>query len=541
MFPYLLYILIVLLNDEISLKYFFALSLIIGFTIAVPIFSFGTYICLFLPFFFLKKNFFNIKNILFFLSVFIIAFLLASPLIYALFHAYTTPNPYSTSTVNLGLTAYIFPPYGIMGLFQFFFHWVITSLNTYSNLYIRSVYGLTSSYMVWILILTILVIYWKSIRNKRVLLFLLFSLILGMFLYKGGQKPLEEINMLIYALNPLFAIFRTPGSKFGIPIMMIISALILYVLNINKKSFLTILIVVTIFIQTWIFFNPINLTGEETLWWTKPLVKISQDYKNLISFLNNDKRGGTVLFYPGLSSGSYDLKNGTIFSFQDVLGKYIERPVIYPDTSVVLNLAKKVTTKITKDFDPKLIGNSSIRYIIIRQDFDIRRLNQKAEINSVLKIIKVQNYKKVFSSKLFIVFEVGGKYFKDLITIKTQTREYTPSFKKIAPYHYVINSKVKDILENQIIFRNNFHPDWKILDLEKKGLKAKQVLVNNFANGWNIEALDKKNALNPDQDIELDIYFYPQKILFIFSYVSLATIFLLLILYLILKKKSKYI
>lgn len=540
LFPYLLYILITLLEKEINIKYILGLAFIIGLTINVVTFSFAVYLCLFLPFFFLKRNLLNIKNIWSFLLVFIIAFLLASPLIYSMIHAYTTSDPYATNAVSAGLTAYIFPPYGIMGIFQFFFNWVIPQLNVYSFLYFRSIYGLTSTYMIWILILTILIIYWRTIKNKRILLFLMLSLILGMFLSKGGQKPFEELNMLLYGLNPLFAIFRTPGSKFGLPIILILSALILYTLNVNKKKFLAILIVVTVFMQTWVFFNQINFTGEETVWWNKPLVKVSQDHKNLISFVNNDKRGGSVLFYPGLFSGSYDLKNGTKFSFQDILGKYVERPIIYPDMNELLSLARRITTKIVKDFDPKLVGDSSIRYIIVRQDFDSRLKNYKAEVNRTLKILNTKDYKKVFSSKLFTIFEVNDKYFKDLITIKTPKQEYTPTFKKIAPYHYVVSTKTKDILNNQVIFRNNYHPQWVILDLEKKGLKAKQVLVDNFANGWNIEMLDKKNKLDLNQDIELSIYFYPQKNLFLLSKISLVSLGIMVIagLFLLIKRKK---
>lgn len=536
LFPYLLYILITLFYQEINLKYIIVLALILGFTINVPIFSFAVYLCLFLPFIFLKKNLFNIKNILSFMLVFIIIFLLAAPLIYALVHAYI--NPYSN--IPFSATGFIFPPHGIMGVFQFFFNWTIIYLNLYFYLYFRNGVGLFSSYMIWVSILIILVIYWGK-TNKRVLLFLIISLLLAMLLCKGVQQPFSELNMLMYDLNPLFTIFRTSGSKFGQPIMLILSALILYVLNINKKIILLIMITITIFIQTWVFFNPINFTGEETTWYNKPIVKISQDYKNLISFLNNDKKSGAVIFYPGLSAGHYDLKNGTKFSFQDVLGKYIERPVIYPDIALQLALAKKNTSKIVKDFNPELIGNLSIRYVIIRQDFDISRLNEKAEVNIALKMLETKDFKKVFTSKLFTVFEVNNEYFKDIITIKTPEREYTPTFIKIAPYHYIIHTNIREILGNQIIFRNNYYPQWIIEGIAKDGLKTKQLLVNNFANGWGIETLNNKSPSNLDQNIELNIYFYPQKILIILSILSLVSLgsILTICLFLIVKGRKR--
>lgn len=539
LYPYLLYILITLLDEEINLKYILVLGIIIGFTIAVPIFSVAIYISLLLPFIFFKKNICNIKNAASFILISLLALLLACPLVYALIHSYVTPNPYSN--IQNGPIAFIFPPFGIMGVFQFFFSWSIPILDTNSNLYFRSGYGLASSYVIWILILMTLAICWKTIKNKKVPLFLIFALALSMFLCKGGHKPFGEFNMLMYDLNPLFTILRTPSTKFSLPIMLIISTLILYALNLNKNKILTILITVTIIMQTWIFFNPINFTGEKTGWWSKPVVKISQDYKNLISFLKNEKKTGAVIFYPGLTSSHYDLKNGVVFSFQDVLGKYIERPVIYPDSIVQLALAKKNTTKIVKDFNPQLIGSLSIRYIIVRRDFDISRLNEQAEVNRALKMLETKDFKKVFTSKLFTVFEVNNKYFKDLITIKTTEREYAPNFTKIAPYHYVVNTKIRDMLDNPIVFRNNFHPDWKILDLEKKGLKANQILVDNFANGWTITLLNDSNKLNLDQDIGLNIYFYPQKILFYLGYISIISFLIIgsLTIYVFIKENKK--
>ena len=537
LYPYLLYVLITLFDKELDLRLILISAFLLGFTMNVPIFSFALYLSIFLPFIFLKKNTFSIKNTIFFALIFIIASLLTSPSIYALIHGYVSPDPFSN--VKNNLVGYIFPPFGIMGIFQFFFHWTVIYLNTHFNLYFKSIYGLTSSYMIWILILTSLVTYWKEIKNKRVLLFLMFSLVLAIFLAKGAQKPFDELNTWMYNSNPLFVIFRTSGSKFGAPVMLLLSFLLLYVFNIIKNKILFILLLVTVFLQTWIFFSPINFIGENTYWWNRPVVTISQDYRDLISFINTSQKSGTVLFYPGLSSGHYDLKNGVKFSFQDLLGKYIDRPIIYPDTNLQFSLAKKNVDKVIQDFDPKLVGQSSIRYIFIRQDFDIRLLNEKAVVGNALKIIESKDYKKSFSSKLFTVYEVNDKYFKDLITIRTPDKEYTASFNKIAPYHYVVKAKVKDLLGNQVIFRNNFHPDWVILDLNKRGLKATQSVVDIFANGWLISPLDAKNQPNPNQDVTLDIYFYPQKIFFGLSIVSIISIicFGSFTVYLFLKKR----
>lgn len=526
--PFLLYILLTLIYEKIKLKHILALSLIIALTINIPMFSVAVFLCLFASFIFFKRDYINFKFIKSGFLVFIISLLLAAPLIYSLIHAFTTPDPYSSLQYNqTGNTSYIFPPYGIMSVFQFFFHWTIVSIRTYSNSYFRSIYGLISSYLIWGAIFALLIAYWKKINNKRLYLFLISSLLIGIFFLKGGQKPFSDLNMFIYDSFPPFVIFRTPGTKFGLPIVLIISTIVLFLLNVNKKKFFLMVIIVSIFAQTWIFFKPINFIGETTFWWNKPVVKISENYYSLISFLNGNEKSGAVLFYPGLSSNHYDLKNGVKFSFQDVLGKYIKRPVVYPDHGLQLSLAKKNIVKIIDTFNPELIGNSSIRYVIIRKDFDANRTNENKNVQKALIKLKTSNFRIVYNSNLFTVFEINNEYYRDIITIRTSEKEYTPIYKRITPYHYVIDTKIKDLLGKEIIFRNNFHPQWKILDLEKKGLKAKQDLTNNFANGWKIEPLNEKIQLDLEKNIELDLYFYPQKILFtlsILSFISLGAI-----------------
>ena len=165
--PFLLYILLTLIYEKIKLKHILALSLIVALTINIPMFSIAVFLCLFATFIFFKKNYFNFRFIKSVFLVFFISILLASPLIYSLIHAFTTPDPYSNLQYNQSNnTSYIFPPYGIMSVFQFFFHWTITSIGTYSNSYFRSIYGLVSSYLIWGVIFTLLITYWKKIKNK---------------------------------------------------------------------------------------------------------------------------------------------------------------------------------------------------------------------------------------------------------------------------------------------------------------------------------------------------------------------------------------
>lgn len=540
MAPYLLYVLISLIDKKINIKHILLLTIIIALTINMPPFSVALYICLFIPFILFKKKL-NIKISASFILIFILACILASSIIFALIHTYTALDPFNNpSNVEKG---YIFPPFGMMGIFQLFFNWGITTFDTQSNIYFRGGIGLISTYLLWILILFILVRYWKNLKNKRILCFIILSLLLSMFLCKGNQKPLGEMNLFMYQSNPVFRIFRTPGSKFSLPIMLTLSVLILFSLNVQRKKILLLAIIGVIIMQTWIFFSPATLLVEKnTTYFNSNMVEISQDYKNLILFFNNEKKEGAVLLYPELNTGHFDLKNGNKFTGQDILGKFIERPIIYPGYSLLMTLSKRNIQKMIENFDMKTVGDSSIRYIAIRNDFDMNRLNEKAEINSALRKLQSNDYNKVFESKLFTVFEINNKYYKDLITIRTGWNEFTPFYKQIAPYEYVIKIKPSDLINNQVIFRNNFHPDWKILDLEKKGLKANQILVDNFANGWEIKPLNEKTQLNLDQQIELDIYFYPQKI---FSFLMKVSIISFIIIgssttYLLIKKDRKH-
>lgn len=513
--PFFLYILIFLLEREANIKIVFFLGLIFALTLNVPIFSFAVFICLLIPFFIFKKNISNVK--LFFAGLFalFIGLSISSPLIYALTHAYTFLDPFAAN--NSVHIDYIFPPFAILGVFQLFFNWTIIYVNTYANLYFRNGFGLISSYMLFSLIIYAVFLSWKSIINKRVLLFLLFALILSMFLSKGVQPPIKELNDFLYRMNPIFAIFRTPGSKFGLPIMLLVSSLLLFILNIVKKSNFTIFVAIVLILQTWVFFNPINFVGEETLWWNKSIVLDSDDYTSLTKFINSSKKTGAVLLYPPLRSGHYDLKNGNKFSFQDVLGKHIERPIIYPDAEIRFTLAKAVLSKLLVNFDPRIAGNLSIRYVLIRRDFDTKFFKGTKEVERAEAKLTSANYKIVFKNELFSVYETSPILYKDLITVKTKSGEYQPLYRKIAPYHYSLNVKKKDIIGNLIVFRNNFYSGWEILDLKKNGLFAKQILVDDFANGWKIEMINKNLNLDTNEDVELNIYYHPQKILYLYS------------------------
>lgn len=536
--PYLLYILILLFYQKFNLKLSILLAIVLSLTINNPPFSFAIYIPLFICF--LLTNFnclMSKKNLIYILISIILTVLLASPFIYILISSLTFIDPYSGKT-SYEVYGFIFPPGGILGNFLFYFNWIINLFQSRTNFYFKSIYGLLSSFGIWTIIITTIILYWKKINIKKVFIFIFLCLLITIFLSKGSQNPLKEINDFIYNINPVFAIFRTPGSKFGFTAMLLLSTLILFVLNINKKIIISIILILCVFMQTWIFFNQENIIGDVGVKRKNMIVRIPPEYEKIIQLLNSSKKEGRLLFVPGMNAASFNLGINNQYSGQDMLGKYIQRPIIYSDYSIYLTLSKNIINKIINNFDPKITGSASIRYIAVRKDYDIYVLNQKAEVNKITKLIKKQNYRQIYDSKLMTLFEIDDIYYRNYFSIKKNDSFIVPNYKKISPGEYIVTAKPIDLVNSQLIFSSNYHPDWVIGDIKDNKLTiAKHELFDNYANAWTFKYFGDPNNIN--KSININIYYKPQKYLINLFILSICTFIIVIIILIIIKISEK--
>jgi len=539
--PYLIYILIVLFNKQLNLKLSLLLAIIFALTIYYPPFSLAIYIPLFISYFFMNfKALINKANFSYLVLSIVVFLFLASPFIFILINTITFVNPYSKGP-SISADGFIFPPGGVLGIFSFYFNWVIYYFQSKTNFYFKSAYGILSSFAIWGIILTTIILYWEKINKKKELIFILLSLLIALFLSKGVQAPFSEINQSMYNLSPFFAIFRTSGSKFGISAMLFLSTLIVFILNVNKKRSLLIILILCVFMQTWIFFNQENIIGFGGNKRNDMIVKIPKEYEEIIQVLNSSKKEGRLLFVPGENALHFDLGNNNQYSGQDMLGKYIERPVIYPDYSIYLTFSKNIVNKILETFDPVLVGSTSIRYIAVRKDFDIRFSNQYKEVEKIIKLLKKENYRQIYDSKLMTLFEINDIYYQNYISIKKGSFFIVPRYKKLSSYEYTITVKPKDLINNQLIFRSSYHPDWIMGDLKDSGLiLIRHELYDNYANMWTFKS--NNNSNNSDKLININIYYEPQKKLnnlFLLSGISFIVVITSLIVIKIYEKKNR--
>jgi len=523
--PYLIYILILLFNKRLSLKLSLLLAIIFALTIYYPPFSMAIYMPLFISYFFMNFKALTNKANLLYLAISIVVFLfLASPFIFIFINTITFVNPYSKG-LSIGADGFIFPPGGMLGIFSFYFNWVIYFFQSKTNFYLKSVYGLWSSFAMWGVIITTIILYWEKINKKKELIFIILSLLIAIFLSKGVQAPFAGINQSMYNLSPFFAIFRTSGSKFGISSMLFLSTLIVFVLNINKKKVLLIILIICVFMQTWIFFNQENIIGFGGNKRDNMIIKIPKEYKEIIQVLNSSKKEGRLLFAPGENNLHFNLGDNNSYSGQDMLGKYIERPVIYGDYSIYLSYSKNRIDKILETFDPILVGSTSIRYIAVRKDFDIHFSNQSKEVEKIVKTLRKEGYDEIYDSKLITLFEIDNTYYQNYISIKEGDSFITPFYKKLSPYEYVITVKPSDLINNQLIFRSSYQADWVMGDLKNSPLTlGKHELYDNYANVWTFEP--NNNSKDLDKSIDINIYYRPQKklnFLFILSSITFIT------------------
>jgi len=340
-----------------------------------------------------------------------------------------------------------------------------------------------------------------------------------MFLIKGDQAPFGDINLLLYEINPIMGIFRTPGSKFGLPIMLYLSLLALFALNVNKHRVISVPLMVAILIHTTMFFNPYRYIGLETTRTQKFVAVIPEEYKRVSSILNNSQKEGSVFLYPGVNNGYFRV--GEIrFLSQDLLGKMISRPLIYSDDTA-MRLSKSLITQLPSTFNPLIAGEASIRYVLIRADYDSARyIQQYKEKNAILKHNGA--YSLIYHSDYISLYELKTEYYRNRITVGDGNSTDGVSHKEVSPYQYTIRTTTNMIDNQVIVLRSSFHTDWELKGLDKDKFTVRHDMYNKFANSWTIRKVEDSPP-SKNEDVELSIYFAPQKLAYFFGVISIVT------------------
>lgn len=528
--PVILALLIAQLNGAKNFKYFLLEAIFIASIINNVPFAFGYLITMYVPYLFLIvewKNF--IRFSLRYLCLTIITIITGSYFIYAYFYAYKNiiAGSFYTGISNGG---FIFLNNGIRGLFQLIYDWTIQIFfsssipHAYFHYYL-GLFGLFSSYFLWIIICYSMVTMQKSLQRHKIFIFLLSAILLSLFFIKGSQSPFGGVNIAMYKINSIMNIFRTPSSKFALPIMMYLSVIILLILNITKKRILILFIFIAVFIQSFPFFNPIRFIGYHSQYSEKSVGYITSEYRDISKIINSSNSEGALYMYPSNSAG-YFTTDGNTFISQDILSKLIDRPVIHVDDRI-MNNAKKSIDNISVNFDPSFIGGLSIKYILLRGDYDIEHINAPINISGVEKKLRESKaFEEVYSTDKLKLFKLDDKYYVGLISLKSKNSDIKIQYEKLTQYKYKIKVKNLGTEDFLINFNNSLDLQWELRNSEinNKTLITRVDGKSGFGNKWTVS---RKSSANQNEDASLEIYYTPQKYFLIFTIITIISFLIL--------------
>ena len=111
-----------------------------------------------------------------------------------------------------------------------------------------------------------------------------------------------------------------------------------------------------------------------------------------------------------------------------------------------------------------------------------------------------------FRKKIFLVLNNSNKDFSSNL-----------EFKKINNTKYIVKI-INPHAINLILFSSTFDKKWEIINIEKDGTKIVHLKTNGYSNGWAVE------STNNSKEINLIIYYKPQKYFYYGLIISLTTL-----------------
>ncbi|MEW6408078.1 MAG: hypothetical protein AB1465_05305 [Patescibacteria group bacterium] len=525
--PFLLYLIIASVNNGLTLNKTIGIALICFLMLNSISFALGIFLVILITFVLLTNSTYIKKNLRYLILLVLLTILLGSIFIVSMFGGIFFGKE-SPSKEELGLTGYIFLNGGMDNIFRFLFDWTINP-GSYSNqdtfyAFTLSKIGTFSTFLLWIVIILIPLIIKNKLNNNKILIAIYIFILLSFFLTKGTNNPLGSLNLFLYEKVPFFGIFRTPGNKFALLILLSISLLIILSLNIIKNKKFTILVGILICLQTFTFFiyHPLFTPHYPS----NNVAIPPKEYKDVINLINSDKNEGSVLFFPGYIFAYFDFKTQQKYAGRDILGRFLNRPVIYSDGAMEA-LFQKEYSRLVYNFDPTTVGSKSIRFIIIRNDFDAKAYKLNYSINTKLNILKNNPaYSNIYNSQLLSVFKLNENYYKNYITIKKNNKEIVPNFYKVSPSHYIVRLNSIELNNNFLVFRNIFKEGWSIMGLDKSLYNIEHINFHN-SNAWSI--IKKNNSPENSDDLIFHIFYLPNLWLYVFSAVSIISILFLIL------------
>jgi len=337
------------------------------------------------------------------------------------------------------------------------------------------------------------------VKNKIILYFSALSL-LGIFLAKGANLPLGQINTWLFQSLPGMSMFRDP-TKWYLLIVLGYSILIPYSLKKLSKYFKLAPILFVLY-----FLYLISPVFEQI-----KISQVPQEYIQLKNFLDNQKTFSRTLWIPSWQRFGYFSNN---------------HPAIGREEVIRGNAKKQIA-----ELNENLLKELSIKYVIVPYDsqgeifLKDRKYNDKEYEQTIGGLRKLSWLKDVGGFGKIHVFELNSP--KDHFFIETSDKEKVKrvNYQIVKPTEYKVqvkNAKKGDLL----VFSEGFDKNWTA-----EGSKFK-VKSSKFGNNLN------RFVLPEDGNYELKVTYAPQKYVEAGLGISLIVI-LSSIIYLLFGKKLK--
>lgn len=283
----------------------------------------------------------------------------------------------------------------------------------------------------------------KGFIVATVLLLLFF-----LFIIKGAQEPFGEVYIFLIENIPIFRVFRSPDSKIGFGIILMITVLLVMNRQNIRDRLFTVLLSFVIIVQGFLIFSGIAIRGQNTETSEDRIMRITHEYKEIADFFNSQKEFGYVLTDPGSDYAHFDLGEGERHIGQDLLGKIVRLPfTTVSESGGITRDAFELLQQLKEGESFDSIQFFPIHYVLIRRD------NLQTDPNPILLQQFTRNWEKVYESRLFTVFENPSK--TGIIRSKNTT------FKMVNPieYHIEINA-IKD--HHTLVFLQSFNRYWSL-------------------------------------------------------------------------------
>jgi hypothetical protein len=216
--------------------------------------------------------------------------------------------------------------------------------------------------------------------NQKIILYLAFVYLFGLFLLKGAHPPLESLNLLLYEKIPFFLMFREGYNKFMVISIIILALFIgkthehIYAQNIAKHT-ITIVFIMAIFINGWPLINGDVIIKDRGTDLPSDSVDIPKEWLNLNNNLE-DNLTNRIFITPINPSvgiiytwGYKGVDRTPRFTSKSVITVYPSGNYLAASDSekLIYELYKAMKTE-NKTVATKLMRLMNTKYIVVRND-----------------------------------------------------------------------------------------------------------------------------------------------------------------------------